>query len=170
MAPAIDAVAHRPTGELPPDLQLRGHVAAGHIIVGPCGREHVVLRDAHHAVTLRVHGARTSLGGVNVTFLITGVPNPVTVATEFRLLRDLVAAPRLSAQRSRARIFMRDALVAVDARQLGATYQETAAIIYGPDRARTAWRSTSTALKERMRHLLARGQHLRDGAYRTLLE
>jgi len=163
-------MAHRSTSEQLPDLHLRGHVAARHTIVGPNGREHVLLRDAHHAMTLRVEGARVSLGAVNVTFLIEGVPNPVTVATGFRMLNDLIASPRLSAQRSRTRVFMRDALVALDARQLGATYRETAAVIYGPQRAHAAWSSTSTALKERMRHLLARGQDLRDGAYRSLLD
>jgi hypothetical protein len=60
-------------------------------------------------------------------------------------------------------------MLALDARRLGSTYQETAAVIHGAERARAAWSSTSTAMKERMRHLLARGQALRDGAYRGLL-
>lgn len=165
---ALDVIADRSINE--PDLHLHGHVAAGHIIVGPNGQEHVVLRDAHHAVTLRVEGARVRLGGVDVTFLIEGVPNPVTVASRFDMLNDLIASPCLSAERSRARVFMRDALVALDARQLGATYRETAEVIYGLHRAGAAWSSRSTAMKERMRHLLARGQALRDGAYRSLLD
>ena len=65
---------------------------------------------------------------------------------------------------------MRDALVALDGRRVGATYRETAAVIYGPERARAAWLSASTAMKDRMRHALARGEQFRDGAYRKLLE
>ena len=167
-SPALDAIANRSTSE--PDLHLHGHVAATHMIVGPNGQEHVVLRDAERAVTLRVEGSRVCLGGVDVTFLVEGIPNPVTVATRFGMLNDLIVSPRLSGQRSRSRVFMRDALVALDARQLGATYRETAAVIHGAQRARAAWSSTSTAMKERMRHLLARGQDLRDGAYRSLLD
>jgi len=139
------------------------------MIVGPNGQEHVVLRDAERAMILRVEGARACLGPVDVTFLIEGVPNAITVATRFGMLNDLIVSPRLSAQRSRTRVFMRDALVALDARQLGATYRETAAVIHGAQRPRAAWSSTSTAMKERMRHLLARGRALRDGAYRSLL-
>ena len=166
-SPTLDVIADRSINE--PDLHLHGHVAVRHMIVGPNGREHVVLRDAHHAVTLRVEGARVSLGGIIVTFLIKGVPNPVNVAPQFSMLNHLIVSPRVSAQRSRTRIFMRDALVALDARQLGATYRETATMIHGAQRARAAWSSTSNAMKERMRHLLARGQALRDGAYRSLL-
>ena len=65
---------------------------------------------------------------------------------------------------------MRDALVALDARWVGATYRETAAVIYGAERAHAAWASSSTAMKERMRHALARAEQFRDGAYRNLLK
>ena len=65
---------------------------------------------------------------------------------------------------------MRDALVALDASHLGATYRETAAVIYGADRARSAWASSNTAMKERMRHVLGRARELCDGGYRTLLD
>jgi hypothetical protein len=167
-SPALVAIASRSTSN--PNLHLRGHVAATHMIVGPNGQEHVVLRDAERAVTLSVEGSRVCLGGVDVTFLVEGIPNPVIVATRFGMLNDLIVSPRLSGQRSRSRVFMRDALVALDARQLGATYRETAAAIHGAERARAAWSSTSTAMKERMRHLLARGKNLRDGAYRSLLD
>ena len=167
-SPTLDAIANRSTSK--PDLHFHGHVAATHMIVGPNGQEHVVLRDAERAVTLRVEGARVCIGGVDVTFLVEGIPNPVTLATRFGMLNDLIVSPRLSGQCSRSRVFMRDALVALDARQLGATYRETAAVIHGDQRARAAWSSTSTAMKERMRHLLARGQDLRDGAYRSLLD
>ena len=78
-------------------------------------------------------------------------------------------SPQRNAARSRERLFMRDALIALDARRIGATYRATAAIIYGAEHARAAWSSSSTAIKERMRHALARGEQFRDGAYRTLL-
>lgn len=129
----------------------------------------MLLRDAERAVTLRLDGARACLRPIALTFLIDGLPDPLACATRFTTLNQLIVTPCLKAQRSRGRIFMRDALLALDARHLGATYRETAAVLHGVQRARAAWSSTSTAMKERMRHLLARGQALRDGAYRSLL-
>lgn len=163
----LDAIAKRATSTR--NLHLKGHVAAGHIIVGPKNQEHVLLRDALHAITLRIEGVRACRGAVDVTFLVDGVPHPEAVTARFRVLHDLITCPRRRAQRSRTRVFMRDALVALDARQLGATYREIAAVIYGPQRTSAAWASMSNPVKERMRHLLDRGQALRDGAYRSLL-
>jgi hypothetical protein len=150
-------------------LSPRGQAAAKHLIVGAKREEHLLLRDAERAVTLRLDGVGACLKPIALTFLIEGLPDPEACVTRFAMLNHLIGSPRLKAQRSRRRIFMRDALVALDSRLLGATYQETAAVIHGVQRARAAWSSTSTAMKERMRHLLARGQALRDGAYRGLL-
>jgi hypothetical protein len=107
---------------------------------------------------------------VDVTFLLRGIPDPNRLAAGFSNLAGLVHLPQRTAARSRERLFMRDALIALDARRVGATYRETAAVIYGAERAHAAWSSSSTALKERMRHALARGEEFRDGAYTTLLE
>lgn len=92
------------------------------------------------------------------------------MAAAFRNLAGLVHSPQRTTPRSRERLFMRDALIALDARRVGATYRQTAALIYGVERARAAWSSSSTAIKERMRYALARGEQFRDGAYTTLLE
>ena len=89
---------------------------------------------------------------VSPTFLVRGIPNPHTLAADFGSLAVLVNSPQHTAHRSREQLFIRDALVALDARRVGATYRETAAIIYGAERANAAWSSASTAMKQRIRH------------------
>jgi hypothetical protein len=121
-------------------------------------------------LTLRLRGSRALLAPVSTTFLVRGIPDPHRLATAFSSLTALMLTPHRRVHRSRERLFLRDALVALDARHIGASYRETAAIIYGAERARVAWSSASTAMKERMRHALARGEQFRDGAYRQLLE
>ncbi|MBX9590887.1 MAG: DUF2285 domain-containing protein [Hyphomonadaceae bacterium] len=167
---SLDAVATRAGDGPSADLGIVGHIAAKHVILGPTGQEFVLLRDAIHSVTLHLQGARASLGNVELTFTIPGLPDPDCIAQRFRALTKLLQCPRARADRSRSRLFLRDALVALDAFQLGASYRETAAVIYGQGRVRSAWASPSTAMKERMRHILKRAHTLRDGGYRTLLE
>ena len=86
------------------------------------------------------------------------------------MLAHLLRSPQREVRRSREQLFLRDALVALDGHHVGATYRDTAAVIYGPDRANAAWASASTAMKERMRRALARGEEYRDGAYKEFLE
>lgn len=167
---SLDAVAERADAAGTGDLPIVGHVAAKHCIIGPNGEETILLRDAHQSVTLRLHGARACLGNIKLAFEIPGLPDPDGVARRFRQLATLLRSPRAKADPSRSRLFMRDALVALDASHLGATYRETAAVIYGADRARSAWASSNTAMKERMRHALGRARELCDGGYRTLLD
>jgi hypothetical protein len=163
-------VCERAKGDTATDLSLVRCRAARHVIFGPNGEEHLILRDADRALTLKLHGSRASMAPVSPTFLVRGIPNPHTLAADFGGLAILVNSPRCTPHRTRERLFMRDALVALDARCVGATYRETAAVIYGAERAKAAWSSASTAMKQRIRHGLARAEQFRDGAYRKLLE
>ena len=70
---------------------------------------------------------------------------------------------------TRSSLAWRNALIAIDAHEAGLNYLETAAIIYGEQRATEAWQSPSRAMKDEMRRALARGRELRDGGYRDLL-
>ena len=70
---------------------------------------------------------------------------------------------------TRTSLAWRNALIAMDTHEAGLTYFETAAIIYGEDRATEAWQSSSRAMKDEMRRALARGRELRDGGYSHLL-
>ena len=151
-------------------MHLGDRAGVSHVIIGPDRVERVVLRDANAAATLRTRGARICQGRVALTFQIAGVPDPLGIARQFGLLNGLLRAPVVQAPRTRQRIFMRDALIALDARQLGASYRDIAVFIHGTRRVSDSWPDRSSAMKERVRHLVTRGQQLRDGAYRRLLE
>jgi hypothetical protein len=64
---------------------------------------------------------------------------------------------------------MRDALIALDGHCVGATYRDISGVIFGSKRTQEAWRSSSTALKDRIRRALKRGLWLSGGGYRQLL-
>jgi hypothetical protein len=168
--PTLDALAERVLPHERRDMDLNDHAAISHVIVGPDRVERIVLRDAVAAATVRARGARACQGSVTLTFQVAGVPSPLGIARHFGRLNNLLRAPVVQAPRSRERMFMRDALIALDARQVGASYRDIAVLIHGAERVSDTWQGRSSAMKERVRHLVARGQQLRDGAYRRLLE
>ena len=169
-APVLDGIAERATGHAPAALSIKGYAAARHIVIGPTGEEYVLFRDAERAATLRLEGSRAGLGAVNVTFLIRDLPDPQPLAERFRTFRRLIAAPRPEVRPSRTRLFHRDALIALDARLVGLSHREIAVLLHGADAVRSSWSRSSGSIRERVRHLLARGQALRDGGYRKLLD
>jgi hypothetical protein len=71
---------------------------------------------------------------------------------------------------SRNRLVLRNALVALDGRHLGASHRDIAEVILGRERVREAWSGRGGWLKERMRRAVAIGEELRDGGYRRALE
>lgn len=169
-APILDGIAERAPAQVPAQLSITSCAAVRHIVIGPSGEEYILFRDAEQAATLRLEGARASIGPVDVTFLIRDLPDPRLLADRFRTLMHLIASPRLSTRPSRTRLFLRDALIALDARQLGMSHREIALLIYGAEAARSDWSHARGWIRARVRHLLARGQQLCDGGYRKLLD
>src|SRR5262245_23896177 len=166
-APVLEARAERASASAQSLLSIESCAAATHIVIGPAGEEWIILRDAERAATLRLEGARASLGPVSVTFLIAGLPEPRPLTKRFRALRDLSTVPRPSAAASRLRLFLRDALLALDARHIGMSQREIAALLHHEEADGMEFRGKES-LRDRVRHLLLRGQQLRDGGYRKL--
>ena len=73
-------------------------------------------------------------------------------------------------KRTRDQELIRDAFVALDGRSVGASHREVAEIIFGVKRVQHEWSGRGGWLKERMRRALDKGQELRDGGYRKLVE
>jgi len=117
-----------------------------------------------------MHGSRASLAPVSTTFLLHGIPEPRTVAAHLFTLATLVSHPNHQLHSAREPLLLREALVALDGRCAGASYREMAAVLYGVERAVAEWSAVSRAMKDRMRRALAKGERLRDGAYRELVE
>ncbi len=119
-------------------------------------------------VTLRLVGARASLAPVCLTFQSKGIAARKNGPVQIELPRLLAGSVRWI-KRNRAPLLLQDALIALDGRQVGASYRELAMAMVGAARAKEAWSSASTALKERVRRARAKGEEIRDGGYCTLI-
>jgi hypothetical protein len=73
-------------------------------------------------------------------------------------------------KRTRSQVLVRDALVAFDGRDAGASHREVAEVIVGYKRLREEWSARGGWLKERMRRALAVGQALCGGAHCKYIE
>jgi hypothetical protein len=168
-APVLEAHCCRASGSAF-DLTMANLRSAKRIIVGPGREECVLLGDSDLALTLRLRGSRATLGPVCTTFLLRGIPDPTKLAADFATLSTLLHGPRSRVHRSPHRLLLRDALVALDARCVGASHRDAAELIFGVEGVRNAWSGRGGWLKERMRRALATGEKLRDGGYRRALE
>jgi len=169
-APVLEAVCDRLARGIPSDLSLADLKSAKSVSIGPGRAEHILLGDSDRALTLCLQGSRLSLGPVGTTFLLRGIPEPGKLAADFGALNALLHGPRSRVHRSRDRLLLRDALVALDGRRASANHREVAELIFGMERVREAWSGRGGWLKERMRRALATGEKLRDGGYRIALE
>lgn len=70
---------------------------------------------------------------------------------------------------SRGALILRNALIAFDCHAAGLSLRDTAAVIYGKDRADEAWAGPSRSMKDEMRRARDRGIELVGGGYRDLL-
>ena len=84
-------------------------------------------------------------------------------------LADLLLRPVNDPDCTRTRLFLRDALIAIDGKCLGASYRDIAIIIYGLERVRAEWVGASRWMKDRICRAYAKGKELRDGGYLDLL-
>jgi hypothetical protein len=170
VAPIVEAMSDRSVDLYARAISIADLSSAGHVIVGPGGEEDVLLRDSCQAVTMRLYGSRASAAPVNAKFLFPTASDARRTAPTMITAADLLFRPRHRIDRSGKRLLLRDALVAIDADCAGASYRETAALIFGDEYTRAQWLpGRSTWLKERMRHARAKGEALRDGGYCKLL-
>jgi len=168
-APILEALCRRASGSAF-DLAIANLRSARSVVVGPGREEYVLLGDSDLALTLRLRGSRAILGPVCTTFLVRGIPDATKLAAAFAAFDSLLNVPRSRVHRSHHRLLLRDALVALDARSVGASHRDAAQLIFGEESVREVWSGRGGWLKERMRRALALGEKLRDGGYRRGLE
>jgi hypothetical protein len=129
----------------------------------------MLLRDSDGALSIQMQGSRPVSNPLTVAFQTHGLPDPGQARADFAALTALVHSRGPRVRRTREHEAFRDALVALDGRSVGASHRETAEVLVGPERARAEWGANSD-LKLRARRALAKGEHLRDGGWRRLLE
>ena len=166
---ALEAASRRWIRGKKADLDLGRLECVQHVVVGLDRVEHILFRKSDQAVTFRLVGARASIAPVCLTYRSVG--NDVAhkngpVQSELPLL---FAEPARWIRRTRDRLLLRDAVIALDGRQAGASYREIAIAMVGAARAKEAWSSASRALKEPVRRARTKGEEMRDGGYRTLI-
>jgi len=136
------------------------------------GREYLLIRGHGHIVQVACSGlSLLSVEPVRMKLIIDNVSSlDGTLKVIGRAQRILGKEDaNLHEVWTRTSLAWRNALIALDAHEAGLTYCETAAIIYGAERATEAWQSSSRAMKDEMRRALTRGRELRNGGYRDLL-
>lgn len=141
-------------------------------LVDAAGREHMLIKGNGHVVQVRCIGmSLLSPEPVKLGFLIRGTEN---LADRYKVLKDAQrvydATSDVGPRRwTRTSLALRNALIALDCRSAGLSIRETAAVIYGKDRADEAWAGPSRAMKDEIRRARNRGIELVSGAYRELL-
>ena len=168
-AARIDALVRLPASGERPDLHLADLRCVSHIVITPDGAETLLINTSERALMLRLCGQTTLNGPVCLTFQIAGLRALPAAGLSLLSLPDLLASRPRTLDRSRRRLLMRDALVALDGRTAGASYREIAAVIAGAERAQAAWKSSDHSLKDRMRRALKAGLALCNGRYRLLI-
>jgi hypothetical protein len=84
-------------------------------------------------------------------------------------LANILLRPAYRPDRTRTRLLLRDALIALDGKCLGASYRDIAIIIYGLERVMAEWVGASRWMKDHVCRAYAKGVELRDGGYLDLL-
>jgi hypothetical protein len=140
-----------------------------HILVDASGRQHVILRANGAALQLLVAGADVAAGPVAIAFLVHGLAALRQASNQLKTLHRMLSPTQRRSALTRwtpTRRKLRDALIALDGREAGASYYEVALYLHGRAYVERNWQ---TGLKRSMRHHLRRGLELSRGGYRTLL-
>ncbi len=169
-AAKIDAVARDPHQGERPDVSLAELQCVRHIVVSAAGGETLLINTSDKALSLRLSGTTALRGPVCLTFQIAGMNALPGAGRALQSLPDLLTGRPRKPNRSRRRMLLREALIALDGRAAGATYQDVAVVIAGAEVARAAWKNADPLLKDRMRRALKAGMLLRNGRYRLLIE
>ena len=169
-AAKIDAVARAPRKGERSDVHLAELQCIRHIVVSSGGEEALLINTSDKALTLRLRGTTALRGPVCLTFLIDGIRALRDAGRSILNLPDMLTGRPRKFNRSRRQLLLREAVIALDGRTAGATYQDVAVVIAGVESARAAWRSSDHSLKDRMRRALKAGMRFRNGRYRILIE
>lgn len=130
------------------------------------GRELLLLKGNGCFVQVRCTGmSLLAMEPVGMRFLIDGGES---LEQKYRILKK---AHRIYGDGSARKpvTWSQGALIAFDCHTAGLSRRDTAAVVYGKDRADEIWAGPSRSMKDEMRRARDRGIELVDGGYRELL-
>lgn len=154
------------------DLCLARLPSVQQVMVDASGNQHLKFTSDRRTLSVILDGAAVAVAPARVVFHIDGFERLKSVSDGLATLSEILGH---NAERSEDRhwratgLAMRDALIALDGNRAKAAYRDVATVIFGAQRTEKAWRSASTALKDRVRRALKRGLELAAGGYRELL-
>jgi hypothetical protein len=156
-----------------PDVDLGRLATVRRILIDVLGTEHIVLQAGFHTITLRSQGASVIDAPVNLTFLVRGLSAVANAPRLLRLARSMLHPAqhaKLDAEGPAPwHRKLRQALVALDGDQAGASLRQIAVALFGRRRADEAWRTGDTSLKQQVHRAVAKGRALSDGGHVDLL-
>lgn len=154
------------------DLCLARLPAIRQLLIDAKGTQHLKFTSDRHTVSVMLDGAAVAVAPARVVFHVDGLQRLERARDGFATLSEILTLNRERPEDwpwTATSLAVRDALIALDGHRAGATYRAIATVIFGAERTEEAWRSTSTALKDRIRRALKRGLSLVAGGYRELL-
>jgi hypothetical protein len=166
---SVLAARARPTARGRADLKVAGLACVRHVVLGPGPVTQLLVRTSDRVLAVEVSGSCALETPIRLTLVVDGLAAAHTAGALIAALPDVLSGDPRWVRRSRRQLQFRNAVMALDGRAHGASYWQIAAIAVGPERARSERASLGRSLKDLMRRALAKGEALRDGAYRQLL-
>ena len=121
-----------------------------------------------------VEGAPVAVAPVRLTFRMQGLGELFAAQNSIGIFKELLGARSGGSPDSEpgwaiTRQELRDAVIALDAQCAGASYRQTAELIYGLEHVKKEWVGDGCDLKDEIRRTRARGVRLMMGGYRQFL-
>ncbi|MBZ0209770.1 MAG: DUF2285 domain-containing protein [Hyphomicrobium sp.] len=142
------------------------------LLIDAKGTQHLKFIADRSTISILLDGAAVAVAPARVVFHVDGLQRLERARDSFATLSDILSRDIERSedwQWTATSLAVRDALIALDGHRVGATYRAIATVIFGAERTEDAWRSASTALKDRIRRALKRGLSLVAGGYREFL-
>jgi hypothetical protein len=167
--PTLHALAKKAASATLADVALIDRPCIRQVVIGPDQAEYLLIRTSERSLTIRLTGHRASQGPVCLTFQVSP-RSAKDAADRLRWFPDLIAMKPRCIKRTRSQLLVRDAFIAVDGRDAGASHREVAEVSVGHKRVREEWSARGGWLKERMCRALALGQALCSGGHWKYIE
>lgn len=169
----LTAEAHRKADWRDLEFEARRLTIVAHLHLDALGHQYLILKGTTVQVVLHISGPLVTTGPVHIRLLIDGLTTLEEAVTQLSALSHLVHGSRSSLVIDRpGRVEttkLRDALIAIDGEQAGATRREIATVIYGAGRVAEEWAHPSGRLKAVIKRDVQRGRRLVAGGYRRLV-
>jgi hypothetical protein len=172
IGPTLTASADRRAGS-EADFDVRRLETPVRLHIDALGRQCIAMESIkRHAMLYIIAGAPVAVSPVKLTFRMQGLGELFAAQNSIGIFKELLVTRAKRAPEPEwpvTRQELRDAIVALDGHCAGASYRQTAELIYGSEQVKKEWLGSGCALKDEIRRTRARGVRLMMGGYRQYL-